>query len=197
MLNHRQHTRTIQKALGVVLTTVLVAPGVAAASVGTGVGAAPLELARPAHAGRSYTFHWLYVKDTGTVASSYLVKVQRLSPGSAKVVPASWIEFAPHAFRLRPQEIKRVVVTVNVPFSASGGQYMTDLVATTYVPRRAGATALGAAAADKLTFSIPSSSAFPWIIVAVVGGVALLVAVGYGLRRSGLRLRVDRAPSAA
>jgi hypothetical protein len=197
MLYQRNRIR-VARTVGVFLAAVaLLAPGLASASIGTGVGAAPLVLATPAHVGKSYTFHWLYVKDTGTATSSYLVKPERISQGSEKVVPATWIQLAPATFRLRPKEIKRVTVTVNVPFSASSGRYMTDLVATTYAPHRPGATALGAAAADKLTFSIPSSSSFPWIIVAIAGGLVLLLAAGYAVRRSGLRLSVDRGRTSA
>lgn len=193
MFSYGRLITSIRSALALTLVGALMAPAAAVASIGTGVGAAPLVLTKPAQAGKSYIFHWLYVKDTGTVASTYLVKVERLSPGAAKVVPTGWIRLVPTSFRLGPEEIKRVTVTVNVPFSASSGKYMTNLVATTYAPRRAGATALGAAAADKLSFSIPSTSSFPWVIVLIAVGAALIVAVGFGVRRSGLRLRIDRA----
>jgi hypothetical protein len=175
---------TSRRLLGAALISALLAPASAAASIGTGVGAVPLTLAAPAHAGRSYTFRWLYVKDTGTVASDYKVSAHRLSPGSEKDVPTGWIDLEPRSFRLEPRGVERVTVTVSIPASVSAGAYLTDLVATTYAPHRAGATALGAAAADRLAFTIPSSSSFPWIIAFVVGAAATVLGLSLRLVRS-------------
>lgn len=193
---HQSTLTSGRRALGLISAALLIAPGVASASIGTGVGAVPLSLSGPAHAGRNYTFHYLYVKDTGTVASDYLVKVERLNAASGKAIPVNWVRVTPVAFHLEPRAIERVTVTVAIPYAAPSGSYMTDLVATTFSPHRGGGTALGAAAADKLSFTIPSTSSFPWLIVAVGGGLLLLLGAGYGLRRSGVRLSFDRARSA-
>lgn len=181
---------TIRRLLIASFISALAVPATATASIGTGVGVVPLTLAGPARSGKSYTFHWLYVKDTGTIASDYRVTARVLTPGSAKVVPAEWIHLAPASFRLAPRAIARVTVTVAIPFSASSGAYATDLVATTYAPHRPGATALGAAAADKLAFTIPSSPSFPWIIVLVIGAPLVLLGLGYSIRRARLSPQV-------
>lgn len=182
---------------GLVLAAMLVTPGAATASIGAGVGAAPLTLGAPAHPGWSYTVHWLYVKNTGTAPSDYLVKVERLSGGSAKRIPVDWVRVAPVAFHLRPRAIERVTVTVAIPRAAGTGAYMTDLVATTFAPHRGGGTALGAAAADRLSFTIPSTSSFPWFWIIVAAAVAAVLGAIYSVRRSGVRLRLDRARASA
>jgi hypothetical protein len=161
----------------------LAAPATAGASIGTGVGAAPLTLRAPAHAGHSYTFRWLYVKNTGTVRSSYLVKTERLSPGPANTIPAGWVQLQPAGFQLAPRAVQRVTVVLRIPASAGGGAYLTDLVASTEAPHTPGATALGAAAADKLAVTIPASSSFPWIVLTVAGGLIAILAGGWGARR--------------
>jgi hypothetical protein len=161
----------------------LAAPATAGASIGTGVGVAPLTLRAPAHTGHSYTFRWLYVKNTGTVRSSYLVKAERLSPGSANTIPAGWVQLQPAGFQLAPRAIERVTVVLRIPTSAAGGDYLTDLVASTQAPHAPGGTALGAAAADKLAVTIPASSSFPWVVLIVAGGLIAVLAGGWGVRR--------------
>jgi hypothetical protein len=186
--------------LSMITAAALLAPATAAASIGTGVGAAPLGLRAPARAGQSYTLRWLYVKNTGTQPSSYLVKAERLSGGPAKTIPAGWVQLEPAGFQLAPRAIERVTVVLRIPASATGGAYLTDLVASTEAPHAPGATALGAAAADKLAVSIPPGSSFPWIVLFVAGGLIVLLAGGLGARRLALSRGArsgDRPGSAA
>jgi hypothetical protein len=112
--------------------------------------------------------------------------VTRLSPGSPRPVPAGWVRLTPSGFRLAPGAIERVTVSVTIPASAAGGQYLGDLLASTLTHHAPGATALGAAAADQLTFRLPSGAPFPWQIVAIASAVALAVAAGMAVRRNGL-----------
>jgi hypothetical protein len=181
---------SLLRGLAVVLV-VAATPAAATASIGTGVGATPLTLTTPAKSGQTYTFRWLYVKNTGSSPSSYTVYAQRLSPGSARSIPASWIRLSPTGFRLAPGAIRRVTVTLAVPRSATGASYMTNLVASTTAPHAPGATALGAAAADTIAFRIPSTSSFPWLVVVIAGAIGALVALIYTLRRSRVTLRLD------
>jgi hypothetical protein len=153
----------------------LSAPAVAAASIGTGVGATPLTLSRSARPGGTYTVRWLYVKNTGTVRAGYRVRVARLSSSAKETVPPDWVRLDPAGFELAPGAIARVTVRLAVPASAAAGSYMTDLVASTAARHAPGATALGAAAADQLSFRIPSTAAGPWLLLVVIGGTCLLV----------------------
>jgi hypothetical protein len=162
----------------------LSAPAAASASIGTGVGATPLTLNRSAHPGTTYTVRWLYVKNTGTVRAGYQVRVARLSSGAQETIPARWVRLNPAGFELAPGAIERVTIRLAVPKSAASGSYMTDLVANTSAPHAPGATALGAAAADELSFRIPNNASAPWLLVLIIGGATmLLVAISWRARR--------------
>lgn len=173
-----------------VLALVAILPAGARASIGTGVGAVPLVLHTPAKAGQTYVLPWLYVKNTGTVTSLYTVKVERITRGSQRTVPPAWVHVQPPVVRLRPGVLTHLVVTVDVPAGAQAASYTTDLVATTTTQRTPGTTALGAAAADRLSFEVSSPSAFPWLPVGIAAALILLPAGGWWIRRSGLRPRL-------
>ncbi|HXW59805.1 MAG TPA: hypothetical protein VEJ23_10055 [Solirubrobacteraceae bacterium] len=173
------------------LAVLFAQPAGAFASIGTGVGATPLTLSTPAKAGRTYALRWLYVKNTGSVVSNYAVHAQRLAGGSGRTIPAAWVSVSPARFQLRPDAIRTVGVKVAIPAGTAGGSYLTDLVASTYTHGAPGSTALGAAAADKLVFDVPSSTSFPWLMIVIAGGIACLLGLGWLARRSGVRLRLE------
>ncbi len=58
----------------------LACPG-AGASIGAGVGAAPLIVRGDAHPGDSYRAPDLYVVNTGSKRSAYTIRVKRMVPG--------------------------------------------------------------------------------------------------------------------
>lgn len=165
-------------------------PASATASIGTGVGAVPLVLRTPATAGHTYNLPPLYVKNTGTLNSLYTVKVERLANGGDRTVPAAWVHVSPTTFQLGPGALRPIAVKLNVPAGAKAAFYTTDLVASTTTARAPGATALGAAAADKITFQIASTASFPWPAVALSGGVFALALAAWGSRRAGLHPRI-------
>jgi hypothetical protein len=184
--------RAVASAL---LAGVLMAlPPDAAASLGTGVGASPIMLAQAAIPGHAYKLPGLYVLNTGTVRSRYHVRVQRLSPGNARTLPATWVTLQQNDFVLRPHHSATVPFTITIPKNAASGKYLSDLVASTSSARRAGGTALGAAAATKIGLSVGATpGSIPWgtIGLLLLGAIALTGAT-YGLRRSGLHVRLER-----
>jgi hypothetical protein len=173
----------------VVLALAVMAPAAATASIGTGVGALPLVLHTPAKAGHTYSLPPLYVKNTGTVTSLYTVKIERIGKNGKRTVPASWVHVHPAIVRLRPGVLTHLEVTVDVPADAPAASYTTDLVATTTTAHAPGATALGAAAADSLSFEVPPTSTFPWLPIGIAAAVILLLGGGWWIRRSDLRPR--------
>jgi len=66
-------------------------PIAAHASVGTGVGASPIVLDRPAEPGHSYDLPKLYLVNTGSELAHYTVRVRRYTPSSAREIPSSWV----------------------------------------------------------------------------------------------------------
>jgi len=181
-----------------VASLVFALPAAAFASLGTGVGASPIMLAQPALPGHAYRLPGLYVLNTGTVPSRYQVRVERLSPGGQKTLPADWVTLSQNHFLLRPRHSATVPFTITVPTNAVAGAYLSDLVASTTSARHPGGTAIGAAAATKLGMTVGSPpSSIPWativlaVLAALAGGGTL-----YGVRRSGLRLRLERGTHA-
>ena len=178
-----------------VLLLVLLSVAPAWASVGVGVGAVPLRLAAPARPGGHYRLPSLYVVNTGTQTSDYLVRVQPLGHPPGRAVPAAWVHLGRTRLRLRPRHHALIPVTLAVPTGAAAGAYRTDLIASTAMTRLGHGAALGAAAADRLSFTVDSPGRGltwpPWL------GYLLLALAGAGVfvfaaRRLGLRIQIER-----
>jgi len=172
--------------------------GPAHASIGVGVQANPVSLTGTAHPGASYALPSLYVVNTGTQAESMSVRVvQRTGPGLA--IPGSWIRIGALSGQLPPKQSARIALELITPGDAEPGNYVSDIVVTGSTAPVAGVN-FGAAAATKLEFTItprlPGGSWFPAWTWWVIGGLAILAAVAFGWRRSGLRIRVERRNAA-
>jgi hypothetical protein len=174
--------------------------GWAGATSGVGVGASPIVLAHPAYRSQRYALTPLYVINTGSESGAFRVRVQRLAGAAGgRVVPAGWVQFGHPSFTLAPRQATLVKLELVIPADAPAGAYTSDLIAST-VTRQAGAVGLGASAATKLEFSVvpgsPSSGpevpAWVWIALGAVVVVGLGV---FAVRRSGLRIQVQRRPS--
>jgi hypothetical protein len=170
----------------------------ASASIGVGVQANPVSLGQPAKPGASYPLPSLYVVNTGTQAESMSARVERLSPGAARTVPASWIRISSLKGQLMPDQSAQFSLELVTPSDARPGTYESDIVVSGSTAPVSAAINLGAAAATKLEFRItPAPGAGSWLSVSawkwwVIGGVVLLAAALLGWRRSGLRIRVER-----
>jgi hypothetical protein len=166
------------------------------ASVGVGVQVSPVRLGSMAHRGERYALS-VDVVNTGTEAEAVSLRVERLSRGSGQAVPPSWIQFAGPAVQIGPGKAARISLELVVPGGARPGEYLSDIVASGSAAGQAGTGHLGVAAATKLEFSVssapaPGASSFPvWMWWAITGLLLVIVTV-FGVRRSGLRIRVER-----
>jgi hypothetical protein len=171
------------------------APVGAAADVGAGVGASPVVLASVARPGHTYQLPALYVVNTGTVVSSYRVRVEPFSTGRERTVPGGWVRFDRNDFPLRPKESTSVPMTLAVPSGAPTGNYMSDLVVGT-IPTGSGTAVLGAQAATHLQFRVGGGAnmwwSWPWWVYAIAAMVLALGAVAVIQRHFGFRVHVDR-----
>jgi hypothetical protein len=169
------------------------------ASIGVGVQASPVGLGIMAHRGERYALP-LDVVNTGTEAEAVGIRVERISQGSGRAVPPSWIQFAGPAVQIAPGKATRLSLELVVPGQAKPGKYLSDIVVSGSAAGQAGTEHLGVAAATKLEFSVSSApaqggSSFPaWMWWAITGLLLLTVTV-FGVRRSGLRIRVERGSS--
>jgi hypothetical protein len=169
------------------------------ASVGVGVQVSPVRLGSMAQRGGSYALS-VDVVNTGTEAEAVSMRVERLSRGSARAVPPSWIQFAGAAVQIAPGKAARVSLELVVPGQARPGEYLSDIVASGSAAGQAGTGNLGVAAATKLEFSVSSApaqagSSFPVWMWWALAGLLLLTVTAFGARRSGLRIRVERGSS--
>jgi hypothetical protein len=187
-------------AIAIGLAAWLGLAGPARASIGVGVQANPVSLSGVAHPGASYALPSLYIVNTGTQAESMSVRiVRRTGPGLA--IPGSWIHIGSLSGQLPPKQSARIALELATPGDAKPGSYASDIVVTGSTARVAGVN-FGAAAATKLEFKItPGPPGGSWLSLPawmwwIIDGLVILAAAGFGWRRSGLRIRVERKNAA-
>jgi hypothetical protein len=138
------------------------------------------------------------VVNAGTRPESIRVAVQPDPRGGGRPVPPSWVRPGVPSVQLAPHHAIRISLELVVPSGAKPGAYLSDIVAIASGDLSAGGANLGAAAATLLEFRVapdPAAgfwwSAFTqtlWALLIVI----LLAAVVFVVRRSGLRIRVER-----
>ena len=175
----------------------------AQASIGIGVQASPVSLGIVAHAGGSYALPPVYVLNTGTQAETISVQVERLSKGTGRVVPPSWVRASGAGMQLAPGQSAQVPLELAVPGGAQAGSYLSDVVVTGSAGTSAGQANFGVAAATKLEFRVapgappglwPFGPSWMWWTAIWLLVLAPLVVVA---RRSGIRIRIERTPPGA
>lgn len=173
-----------------------VAPA-AHASIGVGVQADPVRLGSVAHPGGSYSLPSLYVVNTGTQAESISVRVERMSSGPGRTVPASWIRIEAPRGQLGPRQQVLIPLRLVPAGNAEPGSYRSDIVVTGSAGAVSGGVRFGAAAATALEFRLTPGpapggwlgvQAWRWWLTVVL---VVLAATVFGVRRSGLRVRIE------
>jgi len=155
-----------------------------------------VRLAAVAQPGKSYDLPPVGVINTGTHAEAVSVHVERVSRGAGRPVPPSWVEATGPSVRLLPHHATRIPLKLTVPADAKPGAYLSDIVVVAGTTSSAGMANLGVAAATRLEFRVapapaPVAAVPPWAWWCAGGLVLLAIAAG-GIRRSGLRIRVER-----
>jgi hypothetical protein len=174
-------------------------PVAASASIGVGIQAGPVRLGSVAQPGRTYDLPPVYVVDTGTEPESVRLVVKRLSHGPGRDVPPSWIQVSGPDVKLTAHQSARIPVQLAVPSDARPGAYLSDVVAHGSAGLSAGQTSLAVAAATKLEFTVGDHPASPGLFAGFPGSLAwaaavlvLIAAAVLIIRRSGLRIRIER-----
>jgi len=178
-------------------------PATSYASIGVGVQAGPVRLTGAAHPGGQYALPSVYVVNTGTQPESITIRIERISPGAGRTVPAAWISVTSGPVRLSHAQSARIGLRLVVPRAATPGRYFSDVVAKGSAALAAGGANLGVAAATDLEFTVapgvPSAGWFsaPGWLLPYVAVVIVLGAVVAAIRRTGLRIRIERGPARA
>jgi hypothetical protein len=190
--------RTVPLAVLIAVIAVLSFPVGALASIGVGVQDNPVRLAKVAVPGKSYALPPVAVINTGTQTETITVRVERIGHGRGLPVPPSWVHAS--SVRLDSHEIARIPLQLAVPGNARTGAYLSDVVVVAATSVVTGRANLGVAAATKLEFRVgrdpgpgPAIPAWTWW---AAGGLVLLAAAAYSVRQSGLRIRIERGPTA-
>jgi hypothetical protein len=180
---------------------VLAAPVAADASVGIGVQAGPVRLAGTAHPGGTYALPPVYVVNTGTQPESVAIRIERISRGTGRTVPPSWIRVSALPSQLGHGQSARVPLNLVLPARARPGLYFSDVVVTGSAGLTAGGANLGVAAATDLEFRVvPGVLAQSWFsmptwVLAAAAGIVLLAAAALLASRAGIRIRIEREPA--
>lgn len=152
-------------------------PVAAEASVGVGIQENPVSLLKAAEPGRTYALPAVHVADTGSQDESIVLKVERISGGHARTVPATWIHFANTLIQLSPHQETKISLDLVVPDTARAGHYLSDVVVIGSAVAPSKAANFRAAAATKLEFRVlprpkpgllASVPAWAWLAVAAL-----------------------------
>jgi len=185
-------------APAVIAGALVAVPQAAQASVGVGIQAGAVRLSGAAHPGQSVALPGVSVVNSGSHPESIRLSVRRISKGPGRPVPASWIQFGAPVVQLKPKHAVRVTLELVVPAGAKPGAYLSDIVAIASGQLSADGANLGAGAATLLEFRVAPDPApgFWWSLFTqtlwALLIVILLAAVVFAVRRSGLRIRVER-----
>jgi hypothetical protein len=189
-------------AVGSVSLLMLAIPAAAQASIGVGIQAGPVRLAGLAHPGGNYALPPVYVVNTGTQDESLSIRIERVSSGPGRPVPAAWIRPGA-AVQLAHSKSARIPLELIVPATAEPGQYLTDVVVKGSAGLSDGSASLAVAAATKLEFRVaPGVVSGSWFAVPSwlwpgIGVVLLIAAAAVVARKLGLRVKIDRVPAGA
>ncbi len=141
--------------------------------------------------------------NTGSQPETVAVRIERISPGTGRTVPPSWVRVSGSAQTLSHNQSARIPLQLTLPASARPGSYFSDVVVHGLAPISVGSANLGVAAATKLEFRVvPGVVSGSWLdlpgwTLAVIPGLLVLAGAVFGIRKSGLRIRIERKPAGA
>jgi hypothetical protein len=139
---------------GLLLTAMVLASGLPAASAeqqGVAIDLGRIDVDEQLAPGERYQLPSIGVRNPGTAATTYRMAIQPIA--DADTPDEGWFRFSPAAFSLDPDTRHPVEIILELPANAPGGDYAA-LVSAQVVSDGDGAR-VGAAAATRLTFSVP------------------------------------------
>ncbi len=131
-------------------------PALAAqADVGAGVGAITLQPIKASVLGKNVSLTPLYVANTGTVETTYLISVEAAPPTKGvKPLPAKWVVLSKTTVTLAAAKAMYVPTSVKVPKGTRDGSYRTFVTVRSVPGVSDSAANAGAAAATDIVLKI-------------------------------------------
>lgn len=127
--------------------------------MGIGIGIGKIMIEEGLMSGQIYNLPSIPIINTGDEPGTYGVEITFNRAQDQHFPKVEWFTFSPNNFELEPGEIETVKVTLNLPLKTAPGDYFAYVEAHPVVHSRIdGSTALGIAAASKLSFTILPSS---------------------------------------
>ncbi len=151
----------------------LLAPPLALAKIGVGVGTGKIQVNEPLRPGGMYDLPVLSVLNTGDESSYYDVSIA-YHEDQPEMRPASdWFIFEPRRFYLEPGEAQSVSIKLNLPVEVVPGDYFAFLEGRPVKEVESGNTTIGVAAAAKLYFTIQPANLLQGIYYKIAAFVDL------------------------
>ncbi len=150
--------RTVLATTIGLLAAALAAASAAPASADKGVALdiGKIEIAQTLTPGGVYSLPPLGVRNPGTEEARYIMDVTFVEGDGGRVIPTAWVTFEPAAFSLAPGATQPVAVEIRIPSNARPDHY-NGLIAA-HIAREGEGTAVGGAAAARVTFDVRSEN---------------------------------------
>jgi hypothetical protein len=172
--------------VAVVVSLAMLAGPAVAQQQGVAIDVGRIDVDEQLAAGERYQLPTIGVRNPGTAPTDYRMAVQPIT--GADTPDEAWFSFSPASFSLDPDARQPVEIVLELPADAPGGDYGA-LISAQVVAEGEGAR-VGAAAAARLTFSVPATpqpvsappaapddpSGFPWLLLLLALLLLLLLA---------------------
>lgn len=189
-----RRARSAALLVAVVIMLSAFAGPAALANLGAGIQGIPVELKSAAWPGTTVNLPPVYIKNTGTEAGQFTLRLEPLEKPKGRKIPTGWVRFVDNSVKLDPNVGRNVAMTLTVPKSARQGTYRAQIVVTTASGQTPNGAAVGAAAGTTLRFAVANEGFHlnlpvpTWILWSLASAAVLLAL----LWRSGIRLRIER-----
>jgi hypothetical protein len=170
--------------------------GLVHAQAGVGIDPGEISGLPPVTPGESVTVA-VQVRNPGTEAASYEMIVQPLADVPELPPDPEWFAFEPATVDLDGGEQAEIQVELTPADGVDAGNYLALLTAQLVLPEAEGSGArVGAAVATKFLFTVaetPDSGGVPTWVFLAGGGVLVAGLAVFAVKKSGVRLKVERS----
>lgn len=144
----------MKKIIFLLALVFLLAPSLASARLGVGVGTGKIVVEDELKPGTIYTLPSLTVLNTGDEEADYEAAITYHQDQPELEPPEEWFSFSPQKFFLEPGQAQEVKIKLNLPVRAQPGEYFAYLEGHPLKKAEKGQTSIGVAAAAKLYFTV-------------------------------------------